>query len=151
MRLPHDIYERLRGKIKKTETCWFWLASTNKNGYGKISIKRKTLLAHRVLASLYLHNFRDDLLVLHACDNPPCVNPAHLFVGTHSDNVRDAVSKGRWTQVSGENNGYAKVNREIVEKIRAEYTLGVRQRAIASKYGVSQAQVSNIITHKHWP
>ena len=92
--------ERFFEKVEKTEKCWGWLAGTNKDGYGKFKMRGKTLQAHRL--SWVIHNgiIPEGMCVLHHCDNPPCVNPAHLFLGTILDNNRDRDAKGR--------NGYSK-------------------------------------------
>jgi HNH endonuclease len=77
--------------------CWLWTAHRSPDGYGQAHIKRHPLRAHRLMWYL-VHGDPGDLKVLHACDNPPCVNPNHLFIGTNSDNMFDAVDKGRHSQ-----------------------------------------------------
>lgn len=77
------------------EACWEWKGKRQLNGYGSMTYKTKQLLAHRVAYTLYKGPIPDGLFVLHACDNPPCVNPAHLLVGTHQENIEDARRKGR--------------------------------------------------------
>jgi hypothetical protein len=82
--------------VEKTESCWLWRGGRiSKTGYGTTSVMRKRILAHR--ASWELHNgpIPSGLWVLHTCDNPICVNPAHLFLGDRADNMRDAFQKGR--------------------------------------------------------
>jgi len=74
--------------------CWLWSGYTMPNGYGHFSIGTKSHLAHRV-SYLYFKGQPGNLYVCHKCDNPYCVNPEHLFLGTHQDNIRDMVSKGR--------------------------------------------------------
>lgn len=78
--------------INKVNGCWEWAGAKTDNGYGAYMRYR----AHRYSFILFNGDITDGLLVLHKCDNPPCVNPSHLFLGTQSDNIKDCVSKGRW-------------------------------------------------------
>lgn len=92
--------DRFWSKVVKTDTCWIWIGagSTSKKGYGQIRLpgaKGRQTSAHRVSWILHRGEIPIGLDVLHKCDNPPCVNPDHLFLGTNQDNVNDKVSKGR--------------------------------------------------------
>lgn len=78
------------------DECWIWTSSRHRQGYGTFSINNECNLAHRVAFELRFGKISDGLDVLHSCDNPPCVNPYHLFLGTHNDNMRDMIKKGRW-------------------------------------------------------
>lgn len=89
--------------IGKENDCWEWKASKNKDGYGKFWAKGKHLLSHRVSYAYFIENIPNGLFVLHSCDNPSCVNPKHLRVGTHSDNMKDRHDRSRYN-VSGKNN-----------------------------------------------
>lgn len=94
----YTLQERFETKFKVNEenSCWEWIASLTKYGYGSFGIgKNRVLLAHRVSYKIYKGD-PSDLLVCHACDNPKCVNPEHLFLGTHKDNTTDSVNKGRF-------------------------------------------------------
>ena len=92
--------DRFFQKVNKTGFCWEWLAGKDKDGYGKIKIRGKTLQAHRVSWGIHNGPIPEGIGVLHRCDNPSCVNPLHLFLGTTLDNMRDRDAKGR--------NGYSK-------------------------------------------
>ena len=87
--------DRFFAKVKKTSTCWLWTGATNRAGYGRFGVSGDNRLAHRVSWLLEHGQLSDSDHVLHRCDNPPCVNPAHLFLGTNHDNVMDKMSKGR--------------------------------------------------------
>lgn len=92
----HMVKETILKRIVIRGDCWEWLGTTTQNGYGQISIKHKRYRPHRVAMHLW-HNFdlESPLLVCHKCDNKLCCNPAHLFVGTQSDNMKDCKAKGR--------------------------------------------------------
>lgn len=97
-----SLAERLWAKVDRTESCWIWTGGTNIKGYGCIGLGergRGKALAHRVSWELAFGPIPDGLWVLHHCDNPPCVRPDHLWLGTAADNNRDMVAKGRhWSQ-----------------------------------------------------
>jgi hypothetical protein len=82
-------------KTAKTGSCWLWLGSVNKDGYGKTKLAGKHMTTHRLSWIFHRGPIPEGLEVLHTCDNPPCVNPDHLWLGTNLDNQRDAAEKGR--------------------------------------------------------
>ncbi len=95
IKLSEEHIARFHERYAKTDGCWPWLGRRNRAGYGRLSVSRRSLAAHRV--SYAIHNGRDpgELFVCHACDNPSCVNPNHLWLGTVLDNNRDSYAKGR--------------------------------------------------------
>jgi hypothetical protein len=95
-----ELKPRFEANIRKTESCWLWTGMLTDGGYGVISDHQKKTRAHRASYALYVGPIPEGMHVLHRCDNPPCVNPKHLFLGTHIDNMRDMESKGRakWIQ-----------------------------------------------------
>lgn len=130
---------------KPESGCWEWSGCLNSRGYGCFCIggKGKTMLAHRV-AMWMMTNERppDDLMVCHACDNPRCVRPDHLFLGTAKDNGADMVAKGRST--AGEKSGRAKLTKDQATSIRlAPYSYGVGVQ-LAREFGVTAEHVYSI-------
>ncbi len=148
-----SLAERFAEKIDTTSSvrgCWLWTAKTNPNGYGRIYDGRKPALAHRVAWTLFVGPIPHGLFVLHRCDNPPCCNPAHLFLGTHADNMRDKVQKGRQGSPRGEEASSAKLTAESVLLIRAAVASGRTQTEVGRKFGIHNSQVSRIVNRKVW-
>lgn len=137
--------------IGDKDECWEWTAHTGSAGYGKVSIDGQTILAHRVSWELHFGEIPAGLCVCHHCDNPVCMNPNHLFLGTLADNNADRAAKGRSANAQGAcNNGAVLTETEVLE-IRALYqNTGHTQPEIAAMFGISQAQVSRIVNYKKW-
>lgn len=121
------------------DECWLWNGHRNKNGYGTLRSKTTTLAVHRVSYEMHKGKIPEGLVIRHMCNNPPCVNPNHLLVGTNLDNVMDKVRAGR-TPVN-ESHGNCKYSNEVVAQIRAATG---RRKDIAKAFGVSESQVGNI-------
>lgn len=160
---------RFWSKVRKTDGCWLWTGTTIRGGYGMIRFPvRDSITAHRASWLIHRGEIPDGLFVLHKCDNPPCVNPEHLFLGTHQDNMRDMVAKGRhfahvrpWAVSrgprphgqyrKGESVAGAVLTEGQVREIRALWETGAwQQRQIARQYGVNFRTVHYIVHRKLW-
>ncbi len=151
-RINRDISERLADKISvSAETgCWNWRANKNNKGYGKLWVNGRKQLAHRVSYVIHNGNIPRGINVCHRCDNPACINPSHLFLGTQAENIADRDAKGRQRvgERKGVHNGNSKLNEQDVVAIRAAN--GMRLRELASQYGVTPTQISFIRRGKSW-
>jgi len=152
--------ERFWAKVdqKAPNECWEWQGSLGRTGYGKFWSGGKLRSAHRVAWEFTHGQIPDDLCVCHKCDNPRCVNSAHLFLGTLTDNNQDRDRKGRTAQgkehglhVQGQNNPRAKLTADQVQAIRTRYATGtLTQASLACEYNISGSQVWRIVYRKHW-
>lgn len=133
--------------VKRETGCVEWTGSTNRAGYGSIKVSGRTVLAHRASYEINRGPIPDGQWVLHRCDNPPCVNPDHLFLGDAQANVDDMMTKGRGRKARGEGHGAAKLTEEQVRAIRADPR---KVRDIAPDYGIGKSTVSYIKTRKIW-
>jgi hypothetical protein len=144
--------------------CWIWKASFTAKGYGRIEVESQVVGAHRVSWELFKGPIPDELCVLHRCDNPPCVNPEHLFLGTVADNNKDMTEKGRrrWNEralrvgraatpsLKGEAHPMATLTQKRVNEIKRRLAMGQRGTDIATSVGTSVSIVSKIKTGKTW-
>ena len=144
------IQERFEAKFTKSDGCWEWKAYKRRDSYGWFWFAGRIQLAHRVSYQLYVGEIPNGLCVCHRCDNPGCVNPAHLFLGTIADNMRDCNNKGRGTDTSGEKNGHSKLIEAQVIEIRVKYANGATQVNLAKEFGVAQTTISNIVCGCTW-
>ena len=140
--------ERFWSKVNKDGDCWEWTAAKNNLGYGLFNHEYSSL-AHRISWLLNNGEIPKDICVCHHCDNPSCVNPEHLFLGTNADNMRDMSEKGRAIRPRGEEHYRCKLTDKDVSNIRSRYAFSKETYAIiAREYGTSGEQISNIIKHK---
>lgn len=136
-------------RVVASGDCWLWTGVRTGSGYGEISRSGRYISAHRAAYEMLLGSIPDGLCVLHHCDNPLCVRPAHLFLGTHADNAADRNMKRR--QARGERQGLAKLTSRRVRWIRKAYAAGLgSQRKLADRFGVSQPTIWKIIHRKTW-
>jgi len=133
--------------------CIELTTALNSSGYGHVRHEGKTVRANR-LAYVKAHGLSlSDIagqVVRHSCDNPACINPAHLLLGTHADNMRDMLDRGRNRQPKGSKNAKAKITDSTVIEIRRRIADGESHRAIARSYGIHASQISRINTGKTW-
>lgn len=135
---------------KGPDDCWPWVGGKFPDGYGCCRIKGYSRYASRVAYELSHGVPPGKMFVCHSCDNPPCCNPAHLFLGTVADNSADMVSKGRSFKNKGTLNGGHKLTEDDVNKIRRMLQDGKSQHYIAETFGVSQGAIFNIASGKKW-
>lgn len=179
---PKSNEERFWEKVDKSggpSACWPWTASCSGSGYGTFDVAGASKRAHRVVWEMELGPIPEGMCVMHVCDNPPCCNPAHLRLGTHADNMRDMVAKGRSASTAGDRNGarrrpdrlargehhglrlhperrargvtHGKTNltEDIVRAIRDADPV-ITQRELAALFGIHQSTVSSIKLRKTW-
>lgn len=137
---PINPVKRFFDKVRQTEYCWEWLGAKTPSGYGKIRVNNKCTYAHRYSYFFYYGKFDESLLVCHSCDNPSCVNPGHLFIGTYLDNAMDMSKKGRGHR--------GKLSAIQINDILSRIRNGEKKRKIAREYKLSEALINNIWTGK---
>lgn len=150
-----DLWGALTRRCKpgRPEACWEWSARRYPTGYGSVHVsgRKGSQYAHRIAYEAQHGPIPDGLLVCHRCDNPPCRNPAHLFLGTHSDNTQDAIAKGRWGDRRGSCKGVrspcAKLDDEKVRLIRASPLTITR---LAADLGVAPSLIHRVRRRQSW-
>jgi len=125
--------------------CWNWIARKNPKGYGQFHLGKTIYQAHRASWVLYKGEIPEGLWVLHICDNPSCVNPNHLFLGTNDDNMKDMARKGRSTR--GERSHTCKINEDIVKEIRNSKETA---KQLSKKFGLSVYGIYQVKYRKTW-
>jgi hypothetical protein len=177
-RTPVSLWDRFWSKVEKGPECWEWKAGASSHGYGGFKVAGQLLRAHRVAWELTYGPIPEGMVVCHRCDNPSCVRPDHLFIGTVADNNRDRSAKGRsaygerngstkyWEKQwqlrggkpakpeydpRGEANPNAKLTWLQVRRMRALYAQGkYKQTELATIFGVNKAEVCLIVHGKIW-
>lgn len=145
--------ERFWSQVDKRgpDECWIWTGSPVGNGYGYFTMGR----GHRVYAHRFSYERANGpvpsgLDVLHKCDNPPCVNPNHLYAGTPTENVRDCREHNRLNPPRGSRSGTARLTEELVIEIRHAHECGQSSASLARQYGVGESTIGNIVNRKTW-
>lgn len=142
--------ERFATKVSRhgPDECWPWKGGRGPGEYGSHYIHRRTFLAHRVAWAYENGEIPEGIFVCHRCDNPLCVNPAHLFLGTPIDNSRDMALKDR--SAHGDRNGLRRMSEAIVLEARNRYRCGEEGTALAIEYGVSMQTMYRALAGKTW-
>lgn len=140
-------------KVRKTDGCWIWEGCISGKGYGYFTLGYKNTKASRVSWMIHYGEIPTDgsyhgICVCHKCDNPACVNPQHLFLGTNKENVIDRVNKKR--SAVGELSGRAKLSSSDVSKIREMLASGIKKASIAKIFSVNPMSIHLIATGENW-
>ena len=143
---------KFAAKVRKTDGCWIWIGWKRDGEYGGAFHGGKRWLAHRLAWALAKGPIPKGLQVLHRCDQPACVRPSHLFLGTQRDNIEDMMAKGRHRGAPqpGESNPQAKLNWIKVRQIRLGRAKGERILALAQRFRVSEAAIAMICKNRRW-
>lgn len=147
-RQKDTLLERFWSQVAKSDGCWLWQGSRQRLGYGVFSYARRWAFAHRLSWMVHGGTIPEGLCICHRCDNPRCVRPDHLFLGTQADNMRDKVSKGR--QSRGTRIGNARLTNDIVQEIRARVLQGEPGVQIARSLSISKSTVSMVANRHIW-
>ena len=156
-----NIHERFWSAVQKTDGCWLYTGHRDPHGYGILSFGSKphrNLRAHRFSWELHQGPIPEGICVLHRCDNPSCVNPSHLFLGTQLENIADMLAKKRALfqkqpekmRHPGSQHGNAKLTESTVLEIRNLRQAGVRQWEIAKQFGITRGNVGHIVRREAW-
>lgn len=145
--------------VNKTSACWEWIGSLDKDGYGVFTVRSRNVdgklicrlkRAHRHSWSLHYGDIPHGLWVLHDCDNPKCVRPDHLFLGTNLDNVKDRERKGRTLHMRGEGHPRASISNVTARRIKEMLQSGLKMSVISRQLSVKYQTVANIKNGSHF-
>jgi hypothetical protein len=136
-------------RVSKTADCWLWIGAHTRLGYGIVQVNRRRTSAHRIAWILAFGSIPEGMFVCHRCDNPPCVRPDHLFLGTPAENSRDAAVKGRMHRPIGTRHPGALLTDAAVRDIRQSYGSETAIQ-IARRYGVNRSTIYNVLYGNAW-
>jgi hypothetical protein len=145
--------------VNKTDTCWEWTGGKNTGGYGEFSFMGHLFRANRFAYELWINTIPVNNVVRHTCDNPSCVNPEHLETGTHKQNSRDMIDRGRHQNCAkicpeklarGEKVGGSKLTQDDVREIKILLGFGISISQLGKQFNVDKSSVSNIKRGKTW-
>lgn len=141
--------EKFSDRSGGAESCWPFMGKRDKDGYGRMQVNGKSTPAARVM---WMHTngpIAEGMFVCHKCDNPSCINPDHLFIGTPRENNMDKVRKNRQSRIKGENHGRSKLTDQQASAIKA--LIGqVPRRELAETFGVSRQTIGHIARGENW-
>lgn len=144
---PRDAFDRYVDP-GGADDCWEWQGACSKGGYGNVRVGGRQTKAHRLSYELANGPIPAGLVVRHSCDNPPCVNPNHLLVGTHGDNAQDKALRDR--SMFGERSSTARLTASNVGEIRTRSAAGEPSASLAVAYDVSEAAIRHILAGRTW-
>jgi hypothetical protein len=136
--------------LSDEESCWLWVGFTHPGGYGHLTISGKLHKAHRLSYEVHKSAIPDGMHVCHTCDNPSCINPDHLFLGTHDDNMKDKARKNRTAPMQGTLNPQSRLSDWMVADIIRRRRSGESGVSVAARFGISPCTVSAIVTGRNW-
>lgn len=161
-----EIVDRFWAKVDKSEGCWIWTGATLRRGYGAFQLNGRACRAHRVAYEMAYGSIPSGLFVCHSCDNPACVRPDHLWLGSAKDNTQDCIAKGRMVGPYnhhhggyklpsgcnvGERNPRAKMTRDKVIELRARYSSGCELLTnLANEFGIAFSAADKIVRYETW-
>ncbi len=136
---------------KKENGCWLWVGARNEKGYGIVGLRGITTKAHRISYQMFVREISREECALHHCDNPPCCNPEHLFIGDRNENNQDMIRKGRYNRERkkrgyrlGENHQGNKFSDAVIRQVRRDRAKGMSYSKLAKKHSMNQAYCWNI-------
>ncbi len=147
---PEERFWSRVNRTADTSLCWTWTGTTNSSGYGLVRVNGPQILAHRA-SWFYTYGVMPTMFILHSCDNPVCVNPAHLREGTQQDNMNDRSIRNRTARMKGEKHPHAKLTMSQVVKIRALYASGgISHETLGAMFSVSRTNIGQIVRGTAW-
>lgn len=156
--VPHDLFKRMRERTDDSggpDACWLWTGYTDRDGYGMLWVKvgndpARNHRANRLSYLIHTGDIPKGMFVCHRCDNPQCVNPSHLFLGSPQDNMIDKFAKGRGNLLGAPKPNARKLSDDQAREVRILRGQGVSSAQLARQYGVNVKTITNIVTGRHW-